>query len=497
MIYVKIIGHNFIYELKEMILQYFHKGNIVFLDKDDKQDLKNVYLIRIVLEKRNDGNIVYTKIEMNGKEIAKSEIRLTNNYFLQNKKITLQKIKMTLYHAMKDGFDHILPWGVLTGIRPGKIVHKLIDQGFSKDEILNLLKNNYLLSKDKADLLMNVAENERDIIYPICKKTISLYIGIPFCPSRCIYCSFLSFVLTKDRSILEKYMDTLKFEIKRIANYIKDHNLHVKAIYIGGGTPTILNTGELKSLLYTIGQELNLKDVKEYTLEAGRPDTIDREKLKIALQYGISRISINPQTMNENTLNKIGRNHSPADIIKSFYLAREMGFNFINMDLILGLPGENCKTLINTLNHIKYLQPENLTIHIMSLKRGSKLYENIDDIPFDWEKNITEMQEISKNFASDNGYFPYYLYRQKYMLGNLENVGYCKEGYKSVYNILMMSEKQTIIGLGAGSVTKVFFPQEDRIERFPNVKDVGLYNKRIKEMIDQKLILLDSLYSVD
>ena len=199
--------------------------------------------------------------------------------------------------------------------------------------------------------------------------------------------------------------------------------------------------------------------------------------------------------MDNNTLIKIGRNHSSEDIIRAFNLAREVGFNFINMDLILGLPGEDKSRINNTLAHIKSLQPENLTIHIMSLKRGSKLSENINNYNFDQGKNILEMQETTRSFALNNGYQPYYLYRQKYMLGNLENIGYCKNGYRSIYNILIMSEKQTILGLGAGSVTKVFFPEEDRIERFPNVKDVRLYNNRIRGIIDKKLLLLDSLYS--
>ena len=402
-----------------------------------------------------------------------------------------------MYLAIKNGFNRILPWGILIGIRPSKIVHKLIDEGKTDEEISYILKTDYLISEQKILLLMDVTKYERNIIYPINKNKISLYIGIPFCPSRCVYCSFLSSVLGKDRSILKKYLKALNYEIKKIGEYIGKKCLDVESIYIGGGTPTILDSYELKELLCTINKEININTVKEYTLEAGRPDTINEEKLKISLKYGVNRISINPQTMNKKALMNIGRIHSPEDIIKSYQLARKVGVPIINMDLILGLPGEDVNNVQETLKEIEKLQPENLTIHTMSIKKGSDLKGIMGNIKFDQEENVLKMLKITQEFATKNQYKPYYLYRQKYMIGNLENVGYCKKGYKSIYNIQMISERQTIIGLGAGSVTKIVFFDKDRIERNPNVKDVQQYIQRIQELIDRKLLLLNSLFSAN
>jgi hypothetical protein len=260
MIYVKMIGHNYIFELKEIIFQYFHKDSIKFLHEEDCFNVGRDYLIIIAIEKKYDYYDVYTVIEIEGKEITKSKEQIPN--IINSEKEVLYKLKVTLYNAMKSGFGHILPWGILTGIRPSKIVHKLIDQGYDENKIITTLNNHYLLSKEKTDLLINVVKNQRDIIYPIKKKSISLYIGIPFCPSRCIYCSFLSSVLEKDKGILKEYLDSLFFEIKEISKYIQKNNLKIETIYIGGGTPTILNQEELNSLLYLIAQEINIKNIK-------------------------------------------------------------------------------------------------------------------------------------------------------------------------------------------------------------------------------------------
>jgi oxygen-independent coproporphyrinogen-3 oxidase len=497
MYYIKIQGHPFENEIREMMLQYFHGENIKIL-KDYKSIYTNEdYVITSAMKEKSNYYIIYTLIEKDGQKISKEELQVPIPLLCTKTikdKLIKRKLKITLYYAMKIGFNRTLPWGILTGIRPTKIVHKLINEGITDEKIIGILKSNYLLTHKKAILLMDVTRYERDIIYPTNKNKIGLYIGIPFCPSRCIYCSFLSSVLGKNRDILKEYLEALKVEIREIGEYINKNNINIESIYIGGGTPTILNSNELKELLSTIEKEIDINQVKEYSLEAGRPDTINKDKLKIAIQHRVNRISINPQTMNENTLINIGRMHSPEDIIKSYKLAREVGFSIINMDLILGLPGENTDIVKETLKQIEELQPENLTIHTMSIKKGSELKAKLGNIKFDQEENITEMLEATQDFAVKNGYIPYYLYRQKYMMGNLENVGYCKKDYKSIYNIQMMSEKQTIIGLGAGSVTKVIFLDEDRIERMPNVKDIKQYIQRIHELINRKLLLLNSLY---
>src|SRR5690554_2818592 len=388
MFYIKIQGHSFKNEIREMMLQYFHGENIKILGETEPIYTNKDYLITSGLEKEKNYYILYTLIEKNGQKVSRYDLRVPISLIFNKEikdRLIKRKLKITLYYAMKIGFNRILPWGILIGIRPTKIVHKLIDKGNTDEEIISVLKRDYLLTDKKALLLMDVSKYERDIIYPIDKDKISIYIGIPFCPSRCIYCSFLSTVLGNDRSILKKYLNMLNYEIREIGKYINKRNLDIDSIYIGGGTPTILDSYELKELFSTIQKEINVKKVKEYTLEAGRPDTIDKDKLILSLQHGVNRISINPQTMNKNTLINIGRMHSPEDIIKSYQLAKEVGFPVINMDLILGLPDEDLDNVKYTLKQIEELQPENLTIHTMSIKKGSKLKEKLGNIQFDQE----------------------------------------------------------------------------------------------------------------
>lgn len=498
MIKIKLQGHSYEYDIKEMLKQYFHKENIQVVKECNSLDSQDI-MIENGIKMQDNKNLFYTSIQKNSKEISKSEIQLEVPSFKNPKekeKWKKRQLKMVLYKAMEKRFHRSLPWGILTGIRPTKIVHNLLDEGKSQREIRDILKSQYILSDQKIELLTNVVKNERNIIYPIKEDTTSIYIGIPFCPSRCIYCSFLSTVLQNDRKIFKEYLKALYYEIAELGKYVKRHHLKIQSIYIGGGTPTVLQAGELDQLLTIVNQSFKINDVEEYTLEAGRPDTIDREKLEISLGHGINRISINPQTMNTKTLQNIGRSHSPEDIKGTYYLARKVGFSFINMDLILGLPGEDTEDVKETLKQIGDLEPENITIHTMSIKKGSKLKEEIKNIDLGQEERVIQMLEETQIFAKGKGYLPYYLYRQKNMMGNLENVGYCKPNYRSIYNIQMMAEKQTIIGLGAGSVTKVMFLKEDRLERMPNVKNVEQYTQRIEEMVNRKLSLLDSLYDV-
>lgn len=497
MYYLRIKGHSFKKEIKEMIAQYFNEKDIRTLDSIKAHYSHQDYLITSGMKEQEDYCILFTQVVKRGKEISKKQIKIYNfEYNNQKMKNTLIKknLKITLYYTMENVFNKTLPWGILMGIRPTKIVHRLIEEGKTDDEIIFALKSDYLITDQKSLLLVEVAKQERNIIYPTDINKISLYIGIPFCPSRCTYCSFISSVLGKDRSVLKKYLKALHFEIQTIAKYIDEKNLNIESIYIGGGTPTILDSVELKELLSTINKNINMHSVKEYTLEAGRPDTITEDKLKISLHYGVDRISINPQTMNQNTLINIGRMHSPEDIIESYQLAKKIGIPIINMDLILGLPGEKANNVKETLEQIRLLQPENLTVHIMSVKRGSKLKEEMENGQYNLEQDIFKMLELSQEFAVQNAYNPYYLYRQKYMTGNLENVGYCKKDYKSTYNIQMIAEKQTIIGLGAGAITKIVFPDEGKIVRNPNVKDIQQYIQRIQELVKRKIILLNNLF---
>lgn len=498
MIYLRLLHHNYEYEIKEFLKQYFRNEEIRTIGQlTSPLKEEDPFVITNGLSKIGSRTLFYSRIERGNEVISNAEtMKDSNSFNTDSAKTKWEKIylKITLYKAMERGFKRKLPWGILTGIRPSKIVHSLLDRGLDRKDITNQLKYQYLVSDNKSDLLLKVAENEREILYPYDKKKVSIYVGIPFCPTKCIYCSFVSNVLGKDREILKDYINALCLEIREIARYLKKHRIDVESLYIGGGTPTILDHVGLEYLLDFISGVLDIDKIEEYTLEAGRPDTIDEKKLEIALDHGVNRISINPQTMNEKTLDRIGRRYSPKDIKKTYYIAKQMGFSIINMDLILGLPGESIEEVKKTLEEIITLEPENITIHTMSIKRGSKLKEQEDPFFFQREEVVLSMLEYTQMFLEKNAYQPYYLYRQKYMMGNLENVGYCMGNCKSIYNIQMMGDKQTIIGLGAGATTKLIFIEENRIERMINIKNVSLYIERLQEMLDRKLELLDTLY---
>lgn len=382
-----------------------------------------------------------------------------------------------------------IPWGILTGIRPTKLVNEFIDSGMCKSDVISTLKKDYFVTDNKADLLYEVAENQRDMFLNSKSNSISLYIGIPFCPTRCIYCSFSSSTIGQYKKVIDLYVDTLLKEVQHTGKLIKDNNFEIESVYIGGGTPTSLEVHQLSRLLAGIEEYLDFSNLKEYTIEAGRPDTIDTDKLKAIKNSLVTRISINPQTMNAITLEKIGRKHSPEDIEKAYYMARAMGFDNINMDLICGLPGEDITMFKNTLERIKPMKPDSLTVHTMAIKRASRLTEEKENYNLETQyKQVSEMVDVAREYAKDMGLVPYYLYRQKNILGNQENVGYSVKNKECLYNIQIMEERQSIFACGAGAATKLVFPN-NRIERAFNVKTVEEYLRRVDEMIERKVKL--------
>jgi oxygen-independent coproporphyrinogen-3 oxidase len=399
-------------------------------------------------------------------------------------------VKRVLFKLLSKSTGKTIPWGILTGIRPAKLVNEFIDSGLDRDEILSVLNNDYFVTENKARLLYEVADNQRELFLNSTDKSISLYIGIPFCPTRCVYCSFSSSTIGQYKKMIDLYVDTLLKEISSTARLIKENNYEVESIYIGGGTPTSLSAVQLSRLLDGIEGYLDLSRLSEYTVEAGRPDTINAGKLEVIRNSRVTRISINPQTMNSITLEKIGRRHSPEDIEKAFLMAREMGFSNINMDVICGLPGEDINMFRNTLEKIKALQPDSLTVHTMAIKRASRLTEEKENYNLENQyRQVSEMVDIAREYAREMGLSPYYLYRQKNILGNLENVGYCKKGKECLYNIQIMEERQSILACGAGATSKCVFPG-NRIERAFNVKSVEEYIGRIDEMIERKINLI-------
>ncbi|GAA3642900.1 coproporphyrinogen dehydrogenase HemZ [Asaccharospora irregularis] len=402
------------------------------------------------------------------------------------KKITKETIKRSMFNVLMKIFNSYVPWGILTGIRPVKIVHKLLDNGLDDESIRENLKKNYLISDEKIDLALEIAKRERLFIYPIDKNKISLYVSIPFCPTRCLYCSFPANPLKQFGHLKREYVYKLIEEIKGLSKLLEETNKEIETLYIGGGTPTTLDEEEMDLLINSLFKELDLTKIKEFTVEAGRPDSITRGKLEVLKKHNVTRISINPQTMNDSTLVKIGREHKVSDIVDCFNMARELGFDNINMDLILGLMDEDLAMVENTLKKIEKLSPESLTVHTLAIKRASNLKENIDKYHLTQYEEMVKMIDLSMKYAKKMGLNPYYMYRQKHMLGNLENIGYAKEGYECIYNMQIMEEKQSNYALGAGAISKFVYVDEDRIERVDNVKNVEQYIARVQEMVDRK-----------
>ena len=409
---------------------------------------------------------------------------------------TKNQLKQALYEMLSEYCNKKLPWGTLTGIRPTKIPMKLLEEGESEDAIRTHMKETYLASDEKINLSIDIAKRELEMLKKIdYKDGYSLYIGIPFCPTTCLYCSFTSYPLASWRDRMDAYLDALEKEIDFVA--VKFAKKHLNSIYIGGGTPTTLEAYQLDRLIRKIKCSFDLSDCLEFTVEAGRPDSITREKLEVLYQHRITRISINPQTMKQETLKLIGRHHTVEQTIESFQMAREIGFDDINMDLIMGLPGENLEDVRHTMECIKELKPDNLTVHSLALKRAARLNMFKDQYQEYEIVNTQEHMELAEQYAKELGLEPYYLYRQKSMAGNLENVGYASKGKAGIYNVLIMEEKQTIMALGAGSTTKFVFEDEKqqgyRMERVENVKNVEEYLNRVDEMIERKIRKMEEI----
>ncbi|PKM80927.1 MAG: coproporphyrinogen dehydrogenase HemZ [Firmicutes bacterium HGW-Firmicutes-14] len=386
------------------------------------------------------------------------------------------------------------PWGILTGIRPTKIVHRLKDLGWTDQAIEDYLVKNYDMSHEKAHLLTGIAERQRKYLLDQTEaaKTVSIYVGIPFCPTRCAYCSFPSYALGAHGSLLDPFLDTLKKEVTAVGSALREMGKTVQTIYIGGGTPTVLDRPRLSALLKFIRDYLVSQSTVEITLEAGRPDTISKEKLKTAREYGITRLSINPQSMSGQTLQVIGRRHSPQEVLESVSLARQMGFENINMDIIIGLPGESVSDVEHTLEMISGISPENLTVHTLAVKRASKIREARDNFRLPGPLEVEQMLKVTAEAAAGMGMHSYYLYRQKMMVSPLENTGYAREGFDCIYNIQIIEERQTIIGLGGGAGSKFLEPGTWYLTSQSNPKDPETYIKRIDQLIAGKV---DKLHS--
>jgi coproporphyrinogen dehydrogenase HemZ len=396
------------------------------------------------------------------------------------------RLKRRLYRELSARTGKILPWGTLTGIRPTKIAMGKLEEGLTAEEIRAFLQNEYLVGEEKSSLAVEIAFREKEILKNIdYEEGYSLYIGIPFCPTTCLYCSFTSYPMTKWEPRMGEYLDALFQEIDWTAERFRKKKLNT--IYIGGGTPTSLSPELLDRLLKKICESFDFRDLQEFTVEGGRPDSITRRKLEVLKRYPVTRISINPQTMRQETLRRIGRRHTVEAIEEAFLLAREIGFDNINMDIILGLPEETPEDVEYTVRRIEALRPDSLTVHSLAVKRASRLKMEAEGtvVAGGTQEESEAMMAAAAAGAKRMGLSPYYLYRQKNMAGNLENVGFAALEKAGIYNILIMEEKQSIVALGAGPVSKRIYP-DGRIERSDNVKDVNLYMEKTGEMIERK-----------
>lgn len=469
-------------DIRELLMAFYPGESFAHEETEGEN-----YRLKVQSQTRED-SFLLTIRDMEGNE----EITDSVNVRYPDRFETKNRIKRMLYQMAGKLTGMELPWGTLTGIRPTKIAMTKLLEGHSKEEVKSHMKETYLASDAKTDLSIEIASREISLLSEIdYENGYSLYVGIPFCPTTCLYCSFTSFPIKQWEKRMELYLEALFREMDYTAKKMKGRVLDT--VYIGGGTPTSLSAQHLDILIKRLYDTFDFSTVKEFTVEAGRPDSITEDKLRVLKAHGVTRISINPQTMKQETLSIIGRRHTVDMVKEQFHLARSLGFDNINMDLIIGLPEEDMEDVRNTMEEIKALSPDSITVHSLAIKRAARLNmfkEKYGDYKM---VNTQEMIDLTAEYARMMGQEPYYLYRQKNMAGNFENVGYSQPGKACIYNILIMEEKQTIIALGAGTTTKVVFPSENRLERVENVKDVEQYITRIDEMLERKEKMLAKL----
>ena len=462
-------------DIRSLLMAFFYGDKIVLNAKEWD----------VCLDVRYTENYTSLSLKDNKGQCLEKE----GNCHFEDYRLGRNDIKNLVYHILSEYTGMTLPWGTLTGIRPTKLPMEMYEKGASKGDAIRYLKETYLVSDEKAELCAVVAENEAEVLKNCdYDHTFSLYVGIPFCPSICAYCSFSSYPLSVWEKQVDNYLDALCKEIEAASTMMGDRKL--LTFYMGGGTPTSLSALQMDRLLTCLEKYFDLDHVSEKTVEAGRPDSITEDKLQVLRKHHIDRISINPQTMNQETLDLIGRRHTTEEVKKAFHMARKAGFTNINMDLIAGLPGETGRHMQRTMDEIVNLAPDSVTVHSLALKRAAFLNQNREQFPVAGADEVNRMIGISHEGALAIGAEPYYLYRQKNIAGNLENVGYARKGCEGLYNILIMEEKQTIMALGAGATTKVVFEDGKRIERVGNVKDIINYLDRVDEMVERKRELL-------
>lgn len=474
-------GNDFKYEL-EGVMKLFIPAKLFthkFTDKYVRVEDDYAFFRRKISK---NYTLLYVCVNLNGKTCRKAKrIRSNITDFENECELTLSRL---LFKVMTDLTGKQAKWGIITGIRPVKRVNRMLAQGMSEEQIYDVMRNKYLCDDVKTDIAYKTAKTQEDILLNLDSRTFSLYVSIPFCPTRCSYCSFVSHSIEGCMKLIPEYVDNVCKEIEYTAEIVKKLGLVLDTIYFGGGTPTTLEADMLDKLMKTIAQCFDMSNVREYTVEAGRADTITREKLEVLKKNGCGRISINPQTLNNSVLEQIGRKHTTKQFFESYDLAKSVGFDCINTDIIAGLPTDTFESFKNTIDKLIELEPENITVHTLSIKRAARLNHEENDSFF--KNPAAEMVDYATGRLLESGYLPYYLYRQKNMLDNLENIGWSKPGKESLYNIYIMEEVQTILAMGAGGSTKFVDLKNHRLERVFNYKFPLEYNKHFDLMLNKK-----------
>ena len=448
-------------------------------------DLNSDFTAESVLQINENSYIAKAKVTL-GEKTAEGEIKAT--LFSPEKRQISDLVKKSVFFACKKLSDMPTPWGISTGIRPAKTARMMLDENKTDEEILRYMEEEFFVTPKKARLSLDVAKTEFELLKNREENTVSLYLGVPFCPTRCAYCSFISQAVAHNQKFVKPYVEALLKEIEATSRMAESFGYKAETIYFGGGTPTTLSPDDLDRLIKRVKNLFDVASLREFTVEAGRPDTFSDEMLSVLWENGVNRISINPQTMNQKTLDKIGRRHSVEDTIRAFEMTKKYDFS-INADLIAGLPDESTEDFKKTVEEVCALSPHAVTVHTMYLKRAARLISDFEKLRF--AKDMDSMVQLSYDYLTEKGYNPYYLYKQKNTLGNLENVGFSKQGHESLYNIFIMEEIQTILAMGGGASTKMV--KGDRIERVFNPKEASDYINRIDEIIEKKKAALEFL----
>ncbi len=452
-------GHDDRYAVEQSLLAFFPEERPVYEGEDGESHAE------VTLREGDTYAVGVTVLTYGGKK-ARGEARVrvagvSDEY--ERERLRQRALKLSFFRAAREVTGVTPSWGALTGIRPAKLVRSMMEEGMTAAQADRVLRETYCVSPARRRLALESAAAGLKAKNELRPEEISLYIGIPFCPTRCAYCSFVSASVEKSFKLMEPYLEALTAEIDAAGRMVRETGLRVKSFYMGGGTPTTLSARQMDALLTKVNESFDLSGCAEYCIEAGRPDTIDREKLQVLLDHGADRISVNPQSLEAQVLEAIGRHHSPEDIERAMELAVSMGFPHVNMDLIAGLPADTPEGFQRTLDRCMTFGADNITVHTLSLKKGSRIL--LEGLPIPTAEDVAAMLDYADPALRARGFQPYYLYRQKYMSGSFENVGWCISGAEGLYNIYIMEELHSILSLGAGGSTKMVDTKRNRIER--------------------------------